>query len=233
MDITWSHPFNCLVSAPTKSGKTEFVKKLVINLDNIVSPAPRKIYWCYTEWQNTYEDLKMKCPNVQILEGMPDFELLKSHPNIPKLLIMYDMMEEMKKDSVALNRLFTRGSHHWNLSIIHIIQNLFYQGGRTSRINAQYIVLLYNPADRLQVQTLGRQLFPSAKNYFEEAFIDATNEPYGYMLIDLNPATPDNCRLRTGIFPDDIHYVYTLRVQIHKLKMVYHLQKIIFQGRLI
>ena len=57
----------------------------------------------------------MKCPNVQFLEGMPDFELLKSHPNIPKLLIMDDMMEEMKKDSVALNRLFTRGSHHWNL----------------------------------------------------------------------------------------------------------------------
>src|SRR3569832_1879931 len=118
---------------------------------------------------------------------------------------MDDMMEEMKKDSVALNRLFTRGSHHWNLSIIHIIQNLFYQGGRTSRINAQYIVLMKNPADRLQVQTLGRQLFPSSKNYFEEAFIDATNEPYGYLLNDLNPTTPNKKQKKTGIFPDDIH----------------------------
>jgi len=208
----WNHPFNCIVSAPTKSGKTEFVKKLVRNLADVISPTPQKIYWCYTEWQTTYDDLQSRCSNVQFIQGIPDFDLFKSSLNTPKLLVMDDMMEEMKKDAVALNRLFTRGSHHWNLSIIHILQNLFYQGGRTARINAQYIVLMKNPSDRLQVQTLGRQLFPSSKSYFEEAFLDATKQPYGYLLIDLNPTTPDNCRLRTGIFPDDIHYVYTLKL---------------------
>jgi len=110
------------------------------------------------------------------------------------------MIEEMKSDS-RLNELFTRGSHHWNLSIIHIVQNLFFNGIRTSRINAQYLILMKNPSDKLQIKNLGRQVFPGSK-HFEEAFVDATSRPFGYLLIDLTQTTPDNMRLRTNIFPD-------------------------------
>jgi hypothetical protein len=136
---------------------------------------------------------------------MPDVNELKLHVNVPKLLVMDDMMQEMKNDS-RFTQLFTRGSHHWNLSIIHIVQNVFFEGLRTSRINAQYLVLLKNPADRLQIQTLGRQIFPGSK-HFAEAFEDATNRPFGYLLIDLTQTTPENLRLRTNIFPDDIHHI--------------------------
>lgn len=201
MEVYWKHPFNCIVSAPTKSGKTEFVKKLIIFSDEIINPPPSKIYWCYTEWQETYSDLLKKCPNVQFLHGLPDIENLKGNKDKPQLIILDDMMHEMKNDS-RLNQLFTKGSHHWNLSIIHIVQNAFFDGGRTSRINSQYIILLKNPADKLQIQTLGRQIFPGSK-HFHEAYEDATSQPYGYLLIDLTQTTPENLRLRTNIFPDD------------------------------
>jgi hypothetical protein len=49
MDVRWKHPFNCIVSAPTKSGKTEFVKKFILNGNNLIYPPPEKVYWCYTE----------------------------------------------------------------------------------------------------------------------------------------------------------------------------------------
>jgi hypothetical protein len=118
----------------------------------------------------------------------------------------------MKKDS-TLNQLFTRGSHHWNLSIIHIVQNAFFDGLRTSRINCQYLVLMKNPADKLQVRTLGRQIFPGSK-IFEEAFDDATYKPFCYLLADLNQTTPENLRLRTNIFPDDRYQViYTPKLK--------------------
>ena len=42
-----------------------------------------------------------------------------------------------------------------------------------------------------------------------EAYEDATSIPYTYLVIDLKPATDDKMRLRSGVFPDDTHYVYT------------------------
>ena len=42
-----------------------------------------------------------------------------------------------------------------------------------------------------------------------ETFKNATSAPYGYLLIDLKQETDDKLfRLRTGIFPGDVQYVY-------------------------
>ena len=41
-----------------------------------------------------------------------------------------------------------------------------------------------------------------------EAFKDATSVPYGYLLIDRKQETDDKLRLRTGIFPGDVQYVF-------------------------
>jgi len=144
--------------------------------------APVSIYWSYTEWQHAYDDIISKIPTVKFIDGLPSIDELKDNTSIHKLLILDDMMQEMKNDS-RLNEIFTRGSHHWNLSIIHIVQNLFFSGLRTSRINAQYLILMKNPSDRLQIKNLGRQIFPGSK-HFEEAFADAAGQPYGYILID-------------------------------------------------
>ena len=41
-----------------------------------------------------------------------------------------------------------------------------------------------------------------------KAFTNATSAPYGYLLIDLKQETDDKLSLRTGIFPEDVQYVY-------------------------
>ncbi len=70
-------------------------------------------------------------------------------------------------------------------------------------LNTHYIVLFKNPRDVGQVATLARQMYPGKSKFVVEAFRDATDKPYGYLLIDLKPETDENYRLRTNIFPDD------------------------------
>jgi len=64
MDLSFKHPFNCIVSAPTKSGKTELVKNIVVNSAHMLEPTPIKIYLSYTEWQKAYDDVLSKMPSV-------------------------------------------------------------------------------------------------------------------------------------------------------------------------
>ena len=41
-----------------------------------------------------------------------------------------------------------------------------------------------------------------------EAFQDATQDAYGYLLLDLKPTTSETLRIRTGILPNDVQLVY-------------------------
>jgi Ni2+-binding GTPase involved in maturation of urease and hydrogenase len=70
-----------------------------------------------------------------------------------------DQMSETSRDKRIMN-LFTKGSHHRNLSVIFLLQNLFYQRKitRTMSLNTQYLVLFKNPRGKLQILTLGKQI---------------------------------------------------------------------------
>ena len=83
--------------------------------------------------------------------------------------------------------------------IIHITQNLF-QGGkvtRTQSLNTHYLVLFKNPRDRQQILYLARQIYPRKETFVLDSFEDTTRRNYGYLLVDLNPITPEELRLRT------------------------------------
>lgn len=172
----------------------------------MVSLPPAEIYWCYSEWQPLYSELQTG-GGVCLQQGLPDFEQLKADTATPKLLILDDLMQEMKNDK-RLVQLFTKGSHHWNVSVVHIVQNLFFDGIRTSRINAQYLVLMKNPSDQLQASTLAKQLYPGKTPFFMEAYQDACRNSYGYLLVDLCQDTPENMRLKTKVFPGQMQVVY-------------------------
>ncbi len=202
------HPFTSIVAGPTKAGKSVWVKNLIFELQNMVEPLPEDIFYCYTEWQPMYQELINH--GVQLIEGLPDMADLKSNVK-PKFLILDDLMQEMKADK-KLVQLFTRGSHHWNMSVLHIVQNLFFDGLRTSRVNAQYLVLMKNPSDQLQASTLAKQLFPGNTKYFMEAYKDACSESFGYLFIDLSQDTPDHLRLQMNIFLGQLNVVYVPKI---------------------
>jgi hypothetical protein len=136
------HPFTCIVAAPTKAGKTTFVARLIQHANEMITPPPEQIIWCYSEWQPAYDKLS----EVHFCQGLPDEDMLRE--KMPKLVVLDDLMAEVRK-APKLIELFTRGCHHWSCSVIHITQDIFFDKQRTSRINSQHIVLMKNPADRL------------------------------------------------------------------------------------
>ena len=163
---------------------------------------------------NTTDETKKS--RIEFREGLPRPEDYSSDPFSPKLVIIDDLMRESSSCDAIVD-LFTKGSHHKNLSVILISQNLFHQGRgqRNISLNANYIVIFKNPRDRAQIRHLARQVYPDDPKFLEEAYYDATSHPHGYLLLDLKQTTPDEYRFRTCIFPDDtLHYVYIPRRSI-------------------
>ena len=114
-------------------------------------------------------------------------------------------MIDASKDKRIVN-LFTRGSHHRNLSVIYIVQNLFHQrkGSRSISQNSHYLVLFKNPRDKLQILTLAKQMYPGQTDFFLNQYEEAVKRPFGYLqLTDLKTTTQDNCRLRTNDLPSE------------------------------
>jgi len=117
-------------------------------------------------------------------------------------LIIDDLMHEADE---RVSKIFTRVSHHKNLSVLHLTQNLFYgsKQNRTISLNSHYLVVFKNTRDATQISHLASQMYPGKSKFLIEAYRDATSKPFGYLLIDLKPDTEDQLRIRSNIFPDD------------------------------
>lgn len=206
--FSFQHPTTVLIAGPTQAGKTEFVINVLKNKHILFSPIPNKIYWAYGQ----KNDAQMKRiqsiePDIEFFEGCPNVEHIDSAEN--NLLILDDLMDEMGKNQECAN-LFTRGSHHKNITVIAIIHNLFNQQrfSKTVSLNARYYVLLKSPRDNQQIAHFGRQIFPHFKNFIPSALAIATQRPFGYLLIDLHTQTPDSFRVLTGIFPHELPLLF-------------------------
>jgi hypothetical protein len=168
----------------------------------MITPSPEKIIYCYGEYQQIFNNY----PQVEFYEGLPNISQFDGKQRV--LLILDDLMTE-SNDSVT--NIFTKFSHHRNVSVIFLTQNLFFNSkhNRTMSLNSHYIVVFKNPRDALQIATLARQMYPGKSKFLVEAYKNATEKPFGYLMLDLKPDTEEKYRIQTNIFPTDIHYVYT------------------------
>ena len=201
------HPFTCLVSGPTGSGKTSLVKAIIE--EKVINPFPKNILWLYAADQPLYKGMK----GVEFHRGIPDDIEDRFNPKEENLLIIDDLMTQCHSDE-RMTRLFSVGSSHKNLSVIFIVHNLFHQGKemRNISLNTHYIILFKNPRDSQQISTLARQMYPGNSHFLIEAYQDATKKAHEYLFIYLKPKTKDQLRIRTGILPSDTHYVYVNKI---------------------
>jgi len=129
-----------------------------------------------------------------------DFE--KAHSR-PCLIILNDLLNNgYSKEACDL---FTKPSCHRNISNILITQNLFHQGRycRDSSLNAKYLVVLQNVRDKNHFMFLARQVYPENSTSLFNAYLDATQRTYGYIISDLSQDTNDRLRFPTNTFPAD------------------------------
>ena len=137
------------------------------------------------------------------MNGIPDHLNDRHYINVDtrNILVFGDLMIDAKCDQRIVD-LFTKGSHHRNISVVYLTQT-FFPKGRACRdiiLNMQYMVLFNNPIDRQQVATLARRIYPSTSAIFIKRFEQATSYPYGYLVIELKSDTPEKDRLHSEIF---------------------------------
>jgi len=125
--------------------------------------------------------------------------------NDNNLIIVDDNMHKATND-ILISDLFTKKSHHKNITVIILIQNLFPKSKymRDISISSNYIVLFKNPRENMQVKLLGRQIDGDKSNFISNCYLDSTkSKPFSYLILDLGQTTPEFLKVRTNVFPDE------------------------------
>ena len=143
---------------------------------------------------------------MQFHEGLPTPEDLDQwfRPTQGGLLVLDDLMEEGVNDKRVLE-LFFKQSHHRDISVMFLCQDLFPPGkfARTISRNGHYIVAFKNLRVQVCMRTLTLQAFPNEWLHVMNIFRDCTQRPFGYLMLDLHPASDDRYRLFTNVLPEE------------------------------
>lgn len=193
-------------------GKSTFVFQLLKHTDGAFTKPIKAIYYCYSVDQPLFAEMKKAIPHITFFEGLPtkaDLETWHMKEPEHKVLIIDDLMIESSNDK-SMSQVFCKLAHHFRFFCLLISQNAFCPGRefRTISLNTHYFFLFKNGRDELQIQTLGRQIFPGQVKFFMDAYKKATAEKYGYLLVDLSPHSDPKYKLRTNILPDQLMIVY-------------------------
>ena len=201
----FKHPFTCLLAGPTGSGKTVLLRRLLAQYKILFTRLPAdamqkklRVLWLHGQSQPLHKVKIHRNVDVTYLEGFPDDQKLDSV--LPHLIVIDDLMNELGKNQDMAN-LFTKGSHHWNISVVFVVQNLFHQAPvmRTLSLNSHYMLLMKNTRDRSQIRVLAAQMFPGNTSFLVKAYEDATKDPFSYIRIDHTPDTPDHLRVQAQL----------------------------------
>ena len=192
-------PSNILVVGPSGSGKTVFVGNLLVEPERYFRPVPDKIHYCYGAMQPLLETLRDE-HGIGMSEGVPTPDDLTRWFPRGGLLVLDDLMEEGGQDKNVLD-LFTKYSHHRNITVIYLCQDMFPREKYAKTINRQahYIVAFKSPRDQLGFKNLVLQAFPNHWKEVMDTFTKATQRPFGYIMLDLHPATDDRMRVFTNL----------------------------------
>jgi hypothetical protein len=199
--LPYKTPSTICVSGCSGSGKTKFIYELLRNRNEMFDNPIDNVVYCYNVWQDLFDEMLSKIP-MNFHQNLIKPEELKHTKNT--LVVLDDLQQEICKDKNC-EKIFTQFSHHNNITVLYVVQNLFYPGMRTLTLNTHYFVLFKNLRDQNQIRVLARQC--GLNNRMLEAYKDATSNPYGYLNVDLSPhQQEDKYRLSTNIFP----YQYTI-----------------------
>ena len=169
----------------------------------MVTPVPTRVIWCHGQSQQN-----LQVPDfVEVSEGLSAVDDIDGSE--PTLIILDDLMQEAGDDRNIAN-LFTKGSHHKDLSVLMLVQNIFHHGKcmRTISLNTHYMILFKNPRDAGQIRHLASQMFPGNAKFLVDAYKQATTPGHGYLMLDFVQNTPDQLRVLSDILPDQEQYYY-------------------------
>jgi len=200
IDLQLKTPFCMVISGSTQCGKSTLVQKILERREELFDKPIHQIVYCYSLELKIFSELQHKVPGIKFQHGLPtnidDLNIGSS------LLILDDLMQEISNSKEAID-LFTKSSHHQNISVIFITQNFFFKNLRNLTTQCKYICIMKNPRENSHVKTISRQMNQGLKNpAFEQAYNHVMSVPYGHLFLDFDMNQIDNYRIRTSVFPD-------------------------------
>ena len=179
---------------PSLSGKSTIMFEILLKREIVFDRKMGKIYYCFGALSSSYEKVKAAIgDDITFISGLPTEEQVKKWSSNsttgPIILILDDLMEEISR-SIPCQHLVTRLTHHCQLSLFILSQNLFQKGGiyRCLSLNTHYFIFMRTHRDHAQLLYFGRQVFPLKPSLLYNAYIKATEGvQYGHLRVDLHP----------------------------------------------
>ena len=216
--LPFSLPRTMLIVGATQSGKTQFIKRLLLEREAMFTPVPDRIIYCYTVWQEAYDELeRILGEKIEFRTDVPPKEELIEIWNKKggeTLVVIDDKMSLLKNNSFGQSvvELVTVVCHHCHVTCLIVTHHLFHNKilGEIG-LNSQSICLFRNNRSAMQIKSLASQMMPGQTDYLMDSYEKATGKNYGYLIIDTSHNEDKKFRLRTAIFPNENTVVFTSR----------------------
>jgi hypothetical protein len=200
------HPCCILVNGSSGAGKSTLTVELLLRGVKAFTVQFKIIVFVYSHFQELYTELKEKSDAKLVFIPIEDLNLeslLTTYTHTAACIVFDDSILSIVDDNKFLE-LTTKDSHHRGITIFILSQTIFIKSkySRAIALNCQYRILLNNCGDRLSLETLSRQLYPTFKHLFSNIFHSMRDTPRGYLLIDCHPETVPALALRTNLLSD-------------------------------
>ena len=184
------------IVGPSGCGKTELLFRMLKGLTFYT--RFEKIYYFYEEFQPLFTDMQRVIPGIEFLK-YSGFYITK---NLSHCLLIYDDSGEEIFNDKEIVKIATSG-RHCKLYVIYVKHNLFHQSkwSRTIDLNTTHIILFKSLRDIQQIEYLGKQL--NCLQLIKEAYKLATAEPFGHLMLDLDPKTSQGLRFSSQLIGPD------------------------------
>ena len=118
--------FRLIISGSSQSGKTFLAKNLILHAQDVMTEPPKEVFFFYQIEQGIFSDLKSqsKIP-IHLHQGMPTDVKIEEILDVcskPSLFIFDDFSHQLNR---TIANLYQATSHHKNVQLITIVQNLF------------------------------------------------------------------------------------------------------------
>lgn len=204
-DIRLIPKFKLVIMGPSRSGKTSLVVDLLLNLDNFSSDPPKKIILIYTVWQPIYDKMKTEGLVDVFLQDNTDLEsqLTNFMTGEEVLFIFDDMINSKNIDYIS--QLYMIDGRHKNASLVFISQQGFRNDDafRSISNNTNYIILMKNGRNILEIQNLAKQMTPGPQPLMMQIFKKATADSFSYLFINFTHECKKETKYLSHLFDED------------------------------
>ena len=207
VDASIKWPLKWTLVGSSGSGKTNFALNIIKKSVSLFDQKPDRVIIIYKVFQEIYNAFDEYYPTSLFTEEECNIEEL-TKSNTERLLIICDDLYFSKKLDEISEHFLIKGRHR-NTSWIVLTQSIFNQPALKNISRNSTHMTLFKNVRLNEPHILFSQLRPRSSKVLQNIYAEATEEPYGYLDVDLSQTCPDKLRYKTNLF-DSVVKVFVI-----------------------